>query len=99
MADIVYNDSSINDIEDNYTTSYSNSQTSVLATSRFWILLFFEIPSISCSIFLLYNLYIDRTLRQVLNNHVIFVILIVKLFSQATHVSNYLTYLCLSYVW
>ncbi|CAF1079934.1 unnamed protein product [Adineta steineri] len=99
MADIVYNDSSINDIEDNYTTSYSYPEASVSATARFWILVFFEIPSIFCSIFLLYNLYFDRTLRQVLNNHVIIVILIVGLFSQATDISNYLTYLRLGYVW
>ncbi|CAF0831476.1 unnamed protein product [Adineta steineri] len=99
MVDIVYNDSSINDIEDNYTISYSNSQTSISATARFWILLFFEIPSIFCSILLLYNLYFDRTLRKVLNNHVMFIILIVGLFSQTIDVSNYLTYLRLGYMW
>ncbi|CAF1300445.1 unnamed protein product [Adineta steineri] len=99
MADIVYNDSSVNDIKDNYITLYSNSHPSIAATVRFWILLFLEIPSIFCSIFLLYNLYFDRILRQVLNNHVIFVILIVGLFAQAADASNYLTYLHLGYVW
>ncbi|CAF0809739.1 unnamed protein product [Adineta steineri] len=99
MADIVCNDSSINDIEDDCTTSDPNLQTSVSATVRFWILVFLEIPSIFCSILLLYNLYFDRTLRKVLNNHVIIVILIVGLFSQATDISNYLTYLRLGYIW
>ncbi|CAF1255467.1 unnamed protein product [Adineta steineri] len=99
MADIVCNDSSINDIEDDCTTLDSNLQTSISATVRFWILVFLEIPSIFCSILLLYNLYFDRTLRKVLNNHVIIVILIVGLFSQATDISNYLTYVRLGYVW
>ncbi|CAF1049282.1 unnamed protein product [Adineta steineri] len=99
MADIVCNDSSINDIEDDCTTLDPNLQTSVSATVRFWILVFLEIPSIFCSILLLYNLYFDRTLRKVLNNHVIIVILIVGLFSQATDISNYLTYVRLGYIW
>ena len=51
---------------------------------RFWSYLIFLIPSILCSLFALYYLLFDRTLRNGLNNHVIIVILIIGLICEVT---------------
>ena len=46
---------------------------------QFWTLLLFEIPSLACTLFLLYHLLRDRRLRQALNNHVIIILLVLTL--------------------
>lgn len=51
---------------------------------RFWSYVIFLIPSILCSIFILYHLIFDRTLRQSLNNYVIMIILLVILICEVT---------------
>jgi hypothetical protein len=51
---------------------------------RFWSYLIFLIPSIVCSLFVLYHLLFDRTLRHALNNHVIALVLIVVLICEVT---------------
>jgi hypothetical protein len=51
---------------------------------RFWSYLIFLIPSIICSLFALYHLLFDRTLRHALNNHVIIVTLIIGLICEVT---------------
>ena len=67
-----------------------NASTQLLSRSRnasqvipsaflFWSVLFFETPSLACTIFLLYHLLLDRRLRQALKNHVIIVLLICTL--------------------
>ena len=66
---------------------------------RFWILLVFDILSISCSIFLLYLILTDRKLRQALNNHIVIVLLIINLVSQSIDNSLYLNYLRIGSVW
>jgi hypothetical protein len=53
-------------------------------TVRFWSYLIFLIPSIICSLFALYHLLFDRTLRQALNNHIFVLILIVGLICEVT---------------
>ena len=65
---------------------------------RFGILLEFDIPSILCSIFLLYLLLSHRKLRQTLHNHIIIILLIVNLNSQLLDNSFYLHYLRIGYV-
>ena len=65
---------------------------------RFGILLGFDIPSILCSIFLLYLLLTNEKLRQALHNHIIIILLIVNLISQLVDNSFYLNYLRIGYV-
>ena len=47
--------------------------------AQFWILLIIEIPSLACTLFLLYHLLRDRRLRRALNNHVIIILLVLTL--------------------
>jgi len=42
---------------------------------QFWTILVFEIPSLSCTIYLLYYLLFNKRLRQALNNHIIIILL------------------------
>ena len=44
--------------------------------ARFWIYLIPNILSLLCSVFVLYHLLFNRTLRQALNNHIIIIIII-----------------------
>ena len=53
---------------------------------RFWLYIPVLIPSIICSVFVLYHLLSDRTFRRALNNHVIIVILSLGLFFELTDV-------------
>jgi hypothetical protein len=53
-------------------------------TVKFWSYLTILIPSIVCSLFAIYHLLSDRTLRRSLNNHVIIVLLIIGLVPQVT---------------
>ncbi|CAF0803478.1 unnamed protein product [Adineta steineri] len=56
------------------------------ATVRFYTYFPLLIPSIPCSIFILYHFLTKRTLRQALNNHVIILILILGLIYELTDV-------------
>jgi hypothetical protein len=51
---------------------------------KFWLYLIFLIPSIICTLFVLYYLLSDRTLRRSLNNHVFIVLLFTVLFCEVT---------------
>lgn len=53
-------------------------------TVKFWVYLLCLIPSILCSLFVLYFLLVDRALRRALNNHVIIVLLCICLIAQVT---------------
>lgn len=53
---------------------------------QFWLYLVLDVLSILCSIFALYHLLFDKTLRQALNNHVIIVLLVVGLIYDLTTV-------------
>jgi hypothetical protein len=94
--------SSINSFTDgignNDTSSNTVSVISLSPTASFWIILGFEMPSILCSLLLLYYLCFDRTRRQALNNHVIIILLILGLFPQTVDITNILTVLRLGYV-
>lgn len=54
-----------------------------LSEFQFWIFVFLEIPSLGCSIYLLWNLLRKRKLRRALNNHVIIVLLFLVLFIES----------------
>lgn len=47
---------------------------------QFWTFLIFEIPSLACTIFLLYHLFFNAQLRRALHNHVIIVFLLLTFF-------------------
>lgn len=57
---------------------------------RFWLLLISVILSITCSLFTLYHLLFNRTLRHALNNHRIIVLLILILIVQLIDIPRYL---------
>ena len=46
---------------------------------QFWTILLLEIPSLACTIFLLYHLLHSRRLRQGMHNHVIIILLVLTL--------------------
>ena len=52
--------------------------------TKFWLYIVFFCPSVSCSVFVLYHFFSDRTLRRALNNHVIIVLLLTVVVSQTT---------------
>ena len=66
--------------------------TSVIPPSQvqFWTLLLFVIPSLACTIFLLYQLLRDRHLRQGLHNHVIIILLMITLGIEISDASLYI---------
>ncbi|CAF2628200.1 unnamed protein product [Rotaria sp. Silwood2] len=84
---------------DNQTQSYDYPKLLLPEVVRFWLLMIFEVPSLTCSLILLYYLLIDHDLRQSLSNHVIIVLLIIGLFSQLIDIPFYLNYLRINYVW
>ena len=46
---------------------------------QFWSLLVFQIPSLACTLFLLYHLLRERHLRKAMHNHVIIILLVLTL--------------------
>ncbi|CAF0786545.1 unnamed protein product [Adineta ricciae] len=67
-------------------------QISISLSTRFWLFLFSNISSVLCSIFVLFHLLLDRTLRQALNNHIIIVLLCIGLIYELTTVPLMLYY-------
>jgi hypothetical protein len=68
----------------NVSISSTDSDDLISSTIRFWLYLLFLIPSMICTLFVLYYLVFDRTLRRSLNNHVIIVLLFTVLFCELT---------------
>lgn len=72
----------------NSTTSFNNSSLPpmplILPIIKFWLYFIFLLPSIICTLFVLYYLLFDRTLRRALNNHVIILLLLTVLFCEVT---------------
>ncbi|CAF3772930.1 unnamed protein product [Rotaria sordida] len=68
-------------------------ETLLTRSIKFWILLILQIPSIFCSIFILYHMFVSRKQRQLLANHVIIIMLIVSLLSTIIDLSITLNYL------
>ncbi|CAF0839788.1 unnamed protein product [Adineta steineri] len=54
-------------------------------TVRFWLYVSLLIPSVICTLFAIIYLLINRTLRNVLTNHIIIIILSLSLISQVTY--------------
>jgi len=94
--------SSINMADENSsndTDLSSSDDDSIPNNIRFWILLFLDIPAVSCTIFLLYHLLLKRQLRQALHNHIVILILINILMCQLFDMPFYIVFYHLGYVW
>ena len=72
---------------------YENSEVSWSRSLRFWLLLIFEIPSLLCSLFVLYNLLNNRVSRSALHNHTVIVLLLIALVFQLTDIPWYLDFI------
>ena len=62
-------------------TTSEDEQEPVIPPSavQFWTFLFFQIPSLACTLFLLFHLLLNRKLRRALHNHVIIILLLLTL--------------------
>jgi hypothetical protein len=92
--DSLQNSSSLNGSEDSL-----DGGVSLSPTVQFWVLLVFSIPSIICSLYVLWLLFSNPEFRRSLNYRVIIVQLIGVLIFLLTNVPLYLSYLRLGYVW
>jgi len=65
----------------------SDSEYRPLLTNntKFWALLIVLILSTMCSLFTLYHLFFDHTLRKIRNNHIVAIVLLVGLICQVTN--------------
>jgi len=61
---------------ENKTWIDNDQKFSLPSSVRFWLIIIFEIPSLTCSLLLLCYLIIDRTLRKALKNPIIVVVLL-----------------------
>jgi hypothetical protein len=78
---------------------YSGSDFTMSISVRFWLYLIPNVLSILCSLFVLYYLLFDRTLRQSLNNHVFIVLLFVGLIFELVDIPLTLHYYRIGTVW
>jgi hypothetical protein len=84
---------------DSETVAFQNSEISWPRSLRFWLLLISDIPSIICSIFVLYHLLSNRTSRIALHNHTVIILLTIALLFQLTDIPWYLVFIRQGYVW
>jgi len=73
--------------------AFENSEISWPRPLRFWLLLIFDIPSIICSLFVLYHLLINRKSRYALHNHTVIILLTIALIFQLTDIPWYLDFI------
>ena len=81
------------------TVAFENSEISWPRSLRFWLLLLSDIPSIICSIFVLYHLISNRKSRSALHNHTVILLLTIALLFQLTDIPWYLIFIRQGYVW
>ncbi|UJR20316.1 hypothetical protein I4U23_023447 [Adineta vaga] len=91
------NDSSNTVVENNSTLLDTPAKSSFSSMAQFWIILCFEIPSIICTLFLLFCLFYHRTLRQSLSNHITIILLVTVLFIEIIDYPHQLVYLQWNY--
>ena len=77
-------------------TPYGQSTSLV---TPFWIMLFSNILSIICCLFVLFHLISDKTLRHALHNHVIMVVLVLTLICELTDIPWLLSFYRWGIVW
>ncbi|CAF1007225.1 unnamed protein product [Rotaria sordida] len=78
--------------------AFHESEMPITRPIRFWLLLLFDIPSIVCSLFLLFHLLINKTFRCHLINQVMMVLLIIGLIIELVAVPFHLNFLRIGYV-
>ena len=80
----------------NNTTSgdsfHAENMNGITVSFRFWSYLFLDIGSTLCTVFVLYYLLADRTLRGALHNHIIIILLIIGLIYELTDIPWILYY-------
>lgn len=81
------------------TTVISDGISALSASVRFGLLLGSEIPSLTCSIFVLYNFIFDPVLRRSLPHHTIIILNIFGLLFKCFDVPFYLNFLLVEGVW
>ncbi|CAF3320504.1 unnamed protein product [Rotaria socialis] len=67
-------------------SSSDSTDIAIPRAGRFWLVLIFEIPSVICSIFILYHFLACRSLRRALYNHVFIAIVLITLIVELTDV-------------
>jgi hypothetical protein len=77
----------------------SNMEISIPRSIRFWLLLLADIPSVICTIFILFHMFTDRVLRRALQNHVIAALLISGMAIQLIDIPFYLTFIRFNHIW
>ena len=87
------------DIHDiHYDDIYQQSEIKIPRSVRFWIFLFFNTPSILCSLFLLFHLLCNKNFREQLLNHAMIVLLIGGLLIEMINIPLHLTFFHSNYV-
>ena len=76
----ISNDLNSSNDEKNETDSTKLEPVIPPSSVQFWTFLIFEIPSLACTIFLLYHLLSNAKLRRTLDNHVIIILLLLTFF-------------------
>jgi hypothetical protein len=88
----------VNNSSENDENTFQDSEINISRTVRFWLLLLLDIPSIICSLLLLFHLFINKTLRSRLTNHVIIVLLIIGLVIELVDIPFHLSFLHLGII-
>ena len=86
------------DDDDGENDTYEESEINIPRQVRFWVLLFFNVPSIICSFFLFFHLLTSKTLRLQLAYHVMIVLLIAGLLIQMIDIPFHLSFFHLNVV-
>ncbi len=79
--------------------TFQQSEIDLPRPFRFWLLLLLDIPSLICSLFLLFNLLRTKILRLQLTNHVMIILLIIGLFIQLVDIPFNLSFLHLGVIY
>ncbi|CAF3638976.1 unnamed protein product [Rotaria sordida] len=78
---------------DNNQVAFQAFERSIPRPIRFWLLLLLDIPSIICSLFLLFHLLTNKNLRCQIINHLMIVILIIGLIIELIAIPFHLNFL------
>lgn len=78
---------------------YANEEISLPRWVRFWLLLTFQIPSLTCGSFIIYCFFIDTNFRRSINNHTILILNILAMLFITIDVSLYLNFVRMGKVW
>jgi hypothetical protein len=83
----------------NATSTMIFSSSSVFWVKQFWIMLFSNVLSIICCLFVLFYIFSDRILRNALHNHVVIIVLLLTLICELTDIPWLLFFYRWGVVW